>query len=659
MEEQENVYVEGEEGSGRCQNGCCRVSLPQPKRPLSPVDYQKHEVLECFPCYYEATWPLQKLPFLTWLLRYNLRWLISDVIAGLTVGLMVVPQALAYANIANLPPSYGLYSAFMGCFVYVLFGTSKDITLGPTAILSLLTASLTEGCGDQEQRIVCALSLTFISGAIQLAVGILNLGFLVDFIPVPVISGFTSAAALTIALGQVKHLLGISAGRSVVDAIRDIFLHLKYTNGWDFLLGMCCIALVLSLKLVKTFADKAADKRKGRLKWPVLAVYKVIWLICTARNAVVVCLAGITGFLLTLDPRWADVSPITLINSSHSAMPSLHLPNPTPQICSTLGIGIIMAPLISFLESIAIAKAFARKGGYKVEPSQELVAIGMCNLASSFVGSYPVTGSFSRTAVNAQSGVRTPAAGILTGTIVLFALWLLSDAFHYIPSASLAAIIIAAVLPVVDLPIVWRIIKLKVIDVVPWMFSFFLTLFLGIEYGVPIAMGVYLLILLYRHARPRHQVTIYGKTVVVTMNGGWTYPGVNYILKRVSFEVTSTNHSDRERTNLMVFDCTAMPEIDFTIVQELRAACEDLQHLRISVGIVGAQPQVREVLDKAQIKDLFFYDTLSEVSLATIGNTEDTHLLSQPLRGMVRSNSYSVASGGGGGGDNSIQKGSV
>ncbi len=105
MEEQENVYVEGEGGSGRCQNGCCRVSLPQPKRPLSPVDYQKHEVLECFPCYYEATWPLQKLPFLTWLLRYNLRWLISDVIAGLTVGLMVVPQALAYANIANLPPS--------------------------------------------------------------------------------------------------------------------------------------------------------------------------------------------------------------------------------------------------------------------------------------------------------------------------------------------------------------------------------------------------------------------------------------------------------------------------------------------------------------------------------------------------------------------------
>ncbi|XP_041379527.1 LOW QUALITY PROTEIN: sodium-independent sulfate anion transporter-like, partial [Gigantopelta aegis] len=252
---------------------------------------------------------------------------ISDVIAGLTVGLMVVPQALAYASIAGLPLQYGLYSSFMGVFVYTFFGTSKDVTLGPTAILSLLTASVINSNANEnnlEANVPMAVLLTLLSGLIQFTLGILNLGFLIEFIPLPVISGFTSAAAITIAMGQVQHLLGIHG-----------------TN-------------------------------------------------ITVRRPFIYCLYDTARYIT----HWKK-----------------------------LGVGVIVAPLIGFLESIAIGKAFARQNKYSINPTQELIAIGLSNVASCFVGSYPVTGSFSR----------------------------------YIPKTALSAIIIAAVLYMVDIRIVYKI----------------------------------------------------------------------------------------------------------------------------------------------------------------------------------------------------------
>jgi len=330
---------------------------------------------------------------------------------------MVVPQGLAYASIANLPPRYGLFSAFMGCFVYVFFGTSKDVTLGPTAIVSLLTASLTYDCGpdieDYDSRIPCAVALTFFSGVIQLFLGVLNLGFLVDFIPVPVISGFTSAAAITIAVGQLKHLMGIKdVRRDFHYAIYDLCRNITETKVGDLVLGILCIILVVFLKLFKTHNTRL-QQQKGKLSWMQRIAFKFLWLLCTARNAVVVLIAAVIGYTLSIQPWFSN--QITLIQYNESIMPDFEVPDLSIETCQDLGLGILIAPLISFLESIAIAKAFARQEGYKVEPSQELIALGACNLASSFVGSYPVTGSFSRTAVNAQSGVRTPAAGIITG----------------------------------------------------------------------------------------------------------------------------------------------------------------------------------------------------------------------------------------------------
>jgi sodium-independent sulfate anion transporter 11 len=468
-----------------------RPSLPEPKRRDVPLSHNQYELQECFPCVYKPLhyFLLDRLPFLRWLLRYNVRWLVADVVAGLTVGLMVVPQALAYAKIANLRLKYGLYTAFMGCFIYTLFGTSKDITLGPTAILSLLTATLTESCNPNptapycDDCVPCALTLTLFTGLVQLVLGLLSLGFLVDFIPLPIISGFTSAAAITIAVGQIHSLLGLSHNvrRRFYLTIYDLFHYITEVKAGDIVFGCLCISLVVFLKYFKVHIESVKEKKREHHEQTMTgkAAFKFLWLFCTARNAVVVMIGALVGYTLTTQ-SWFD-GQLSLILDEEFSLPQPQPPNITTQSIKEIGIGIAVAPFISFLESIAIAKAFARKDGYKVEPSQELVAIGIANVVSSFFSSYPVTGSFSRTAVNNQSGVRTPAAGIITGTVVLLAIALLSQFFHYIPKAALSAIIIAAVLPMVDIRIFYKIFKIKVLDDVPLVVAFLFTLILGIE----------------------------------------------------------------------------------------------------------------------------------------------------------------------------------
>lgn len=222
------------------------------------------------------------VPITRWLPNYSCGSLLRDIIAGLTVGLMVVPQGLAYATIADLPPQYGLYSAYIGCFVYCVFGGSKDVTLGPTAIMSLMVNRFAKG------EPLHAIALTLYCGIAQVLLGALRLGFVVRFISLPVISGFVSAAAITIGFGQVKSLLGLKhIPREFIPNVIGTFKHIKETNPWDLLLGSCCIVVLLLLK------------RLNRIKWHedehVTTLQQVcrkfLWLLSTARNALVVLLA--------------------------------------------------------------------------------------------------------------------------------------------------------------------------------------------------------------------------------------------------------------------------------------------------------------------------------------------------------------------------------
>ncbi|KAK3091412.1 hypothetical protein FSP39_019726 [Pinctada imbricata] len=543
-----------------------------------------------------------KFPITKWLPRYNLRDLQCDFIAGLTVGLTVIPQGLAYAKIANLPPQYGLYSAFMGCFVYCFLGTSKDITLGPTAIMSLMTATF--AVSPVKDDPTYAILLCLMTGIVQFLMGVLHLGILVNFISYPVINAFTSAAAITIAFGQVKGILGLkNIPRDFPNAVYETFKHIGETRIPDMILGLVCLVILFVLKKIRQIKWKD-EENSDPTACTKIARY-IVWLSGTAANAIVVIsAAGVAAAFISEGKN----DTLTITGNLKSGVPpfkppdfSLHDGNTTytaGNILSSMGSGLGIVPLLGLVELIAIGKAFARQNNYKIKPSQELIAIGVANIISSFVSSYPVTGSFSRTAVNSQSGVRTPASGIFTGALILLALYVLTPLFYYIPKAALSAVIISAVIQMVDYKIVMTLWRVNKIDLLPHVVTFVASLAIGIEYGILIGIALSLIILLYPIARPDIQVDNIGVTVVKPEHG-LLFPAIEYVQERVLKE----NEADG-RSNSVVIDCSQVTAVDYTTIQGIMDLILDFERRKAKLVFASLPAKVLHHLQDADIPHL-------------------------------------------------------
>uniref|UniRef100_A0A8C2BCM4 Sodium-independent sulfate anion transporter n=1 Tax=Cyprinus carpio TaxID=7962 RepID=A0A8C2BCM4_CYPCA len=523
-------------------------------------------------------------PILTWLPRYNLTWLKMDLIAGLTVGLTTVPQALAYAEVAGLPVQYGLYSAFMGGFIYCIFGTSKDITLGPTAIMSLLCSEYIGG--DP----VFAVVLTLLCGIIQAGMALLRLGFLLDFISHPVIKGFTCAAAVTIGFSQVKNILGLK------EIPQQFFLQVYYTfhkipeaRVGDVILGLCCLFFLVMLTLMKNSLGSSEDEI-------------FIHISCVAvRNALVVIAA--TGVAYSAEVTGHHF--FTLTGKTAKGLP----PFKTPPLSETvangtvitfsvfsqdLGGGLAVIPLMGVLESIAIAKAFSSKNNYRIDANQELFAIGLTNIMGSFVSAYPVTGSFGRTAVNSQTGVCSPAGGIVTGVIVLLSLAFLMPLFYYIPKASLAAVIICAVSPMIDFRVPVQLWRVKRLDLLPFLVTFVVS-FWEVQYGIVGGVVVSGFMLLYIVARPKVKVSDHG-VLLLELDSGLNFPVTEHLSRLVYKHAL---HVSPPRC--LVLDCAHVSSIDFTVVHELTELLKQFELRGVSMIFAGLKPSLLKVLLSADL----------------------------------------------------------
>lgn len=560
-------------------------------------------------CSYETL--KKRLPILQWLPKYSIQWLQLDFIAGLTVGLTVVPQSLAYAEIAELPVQYGLYSSFMGCFVYCLLGTSKDVTLGPTAIMSLLV------CYYASQDPIYAVLLTFLSGCIQLAMGILQLGFLVDFISYPVIKGFTSAAALTIGFGQVKNVLGLrEVPQEFFQQVYYTFKYIPQTSVGDVTLGLICILLLVLLSMMK----KHSHKTQQEVSLFARACSAVVGFSATARNALVVVSAGLVAYAFDVTGH----QPFDLTGRTAEGLPPFQLPKFSEVVSNTtvtfsnivteIGAGLAVIPLMGLLESIAIAKSFGSQNDYRIDPNQELLAIGLTNFLGSFVSSYPVTGSFGRTAVNSQTGVCTPAGGLVTGTIVLLSLAFLTPLFFYIPKAALAAVIICAVAPMFDLKIALTLWKVKKLDVLPFFATFFLCLW-EIQYGILFGIGISGIILLYNVARPRVTVSDHG-ILVVHLQSGMNFPAVEHVSDLI-YENALAAFPPRS----VVLDCTHICYIDYTVVNGLRDLLLKFQNKRVSLVFSNMQREILKVLLAAHLNEFSYWDNVDDAVQNIAGRT--------------------------------------
>uniref|UniRef100_A0A3B4AV92 STAS domain-containing protein n=1 Tax=Periophthalmus magnuspinnatus TaxID=409849 RepID=A0A3B4AV92_9GOBI len=544
---------------------------------------------------------LSWLPILTWLPQYNLKWLKMDVLAGLTVGLTTVPQALAYADVAGLPVQFGLYSAFMGGFIYMLLGTSKDVTLGPTAIMSLLCFSVV---GGEPHR---AVLLSLLCGLIQATMGLLRLGFLLDFISYPVIKGFTCAAAITIGFGQVKNILGLRGVPSqFVLEFYYTFAKIPEARVGDVVLGLVCLTFLITLTVMKRTLPEDNAPTISRV------ARKLIWTVATMRNALVVIGASVVSF--SWETYGYDVFTIT--GKTAQGLPPF-TPPPTSdttangtnvtfgEMVEDFGGGLAVIPFMGLLESIAIAKAFGSQNGYRIVANQELLAIGLTNIMGSFVSAYPVTGSFGRTAVNSQTGVCTPAGGIITSAVVLLSLAFLMPAFYYIPKASLAAVIICAVAPMADYKVVMKMWKIYKRDLLPFGVTFFVS-FWEVQYGIIAGIAVSGALLLYNTARPKIKI-FDNDTLVLELRGEVSFPASDYLSNFIH-----TNALPASSPRSVVLDCHHVSGIDYTVVNELSDLLRQFKLQGVRLVFARLEPSVLKVLLAADVKGLRYTDSVEE-----------------------------------------------
>lgn len=415
------------------------------------------------------------LSFLGWVTTYKKSYFIKDLLAGLTVGIVLVPQGMAYAMIAGLPPVHGLYAALFPVLAYAFLGTSRKIAVGPVAMDSLLVAV---GLGTLaitgvENYIKMAVVLVLMVGVIQLVLGVLRMGFLVNFLSKPVISGFTSAAAIIIILSQLKHLLGISVvGSNKVHQLAiNIFYAIDETNWFDLGIGLLGIILLVALK-----------------KWNN-----------NVPGILIIVIVGILAvYMLPL-----EYYAIELVGYVPKGLPEITIPSINfKDVQQLLPIASALA-LVGYLEAISIGKSLEDKSGEEtINANQELIALGTSNMIGSFFQAYPVTASFSRSAINYDAGARTNLAGVFSVALVVLTLLFLTPVFQYLPNAILASIIMVSVFGLIDVSYTKALWKNRRDEFVVLSITFFITLFVGITEGILVGVLCSLLLMVYRTSKP-------------------------------------------------------------------------------------------------------------------------------------------------------------
>ncbi|GJJ73947.1 solute carrier family 26 (sodium-independent sulfate anion transporter), member 11 [Entomortierella parvispora] len=442
----------------------------------------------------------ERFPIIKWLPKYNRGWALKDIIAGVTVGLIVVPQGMSYAKVAGLPVQHGLYSAYIGALFYCFMGTSKDLTIGPTAVISLITGELVaQLTGKLSPAEVAGISCLVV-GLLTLIMGVLRLGIILDFFPTTVLVGYTTGAAVTIIIQQIPNWIGvpnINNRAPVYTIIITMFKAIKTLSWLDLVFGLVSMFILIAVGL--------SVDRWGRGRFS-------IQMIKISRFFIVTVLATALSYAVNKNaphnPKTGAIIPkISILQTVPKGLPSPNVPSVSSDILSDIAPKLAAITLATILEHIAIGKAFARRNRYQIDSNQELLTLGLANVTASFFGAYAVTGSFSRSAVKFQCGVKTPIAGLVTGALVLLAIFFLTPLFFWIPNAALSAVIMVAVATLVSPPqVFYQFFKVNLWDFLSSQIALWVTIFVSVEAGIAAAVGFSLLVLLFRVARPNFHV---------------------------------------------------------------------------------------------------------------------------------------------------------
>lgn len=513
-------------------------------------DYKDYLTLHSVKNYFVSLFPI-----INWLPHYNLQWFIQDLIAGITVGCVLVPQSMSYAQLATLPPQYGLYSSFIGAYIYSFFATSKDVCIGPVAVMSLETAKVIARVmekypeGTIEAPII-ATTLALLCGAIALGIGLLRLGFLVELISLNAVAGFMTGSALNIVTGQVPGLMGynskVNTRTSTYKVIIETLKHLPDTT-LDAVFGLIPLFILYFWKWwCNSMGPKLTDKyfplnSRANYFWKKFYFYAQ-----AGRNGIIIIIFTAISFGVTKGKTKAErkISILGTVPKGLREVGAIKVPD---GLAANIAPELPASIIVLLLEHIAISKSFGRVNDYKVVPDQELIAIGVTNLIGTFFNAYPATGSFSRSALKAKCNVKTPFSGVISGSCVLLALYCLTGAFYYIPKATLCAVIIHAVSDLIaSYHVSWNFFQTNPLDFVSFITTVFICVFSSIENGIYFAMCWSCAMLLLKVAFPAGQF-LGSVDVAEVVEGDIVNEDVVFTQHNDS-NLSSSNSSDNEFT---------------------------------------------------------------------------------------------------------------
>ena len=543
------------------------------------------------------------LPILDWGRRYDRETLTSDLTAAVIVTIMLIPQSLAYALLAGLPPEMGLYASILPLVAYAIFGTSKVLAVGPVAVVSLMTAAAIGNLGleSSAEYALAATTLAFLSGLVLLVMGFFRLGFLANFLSHPVIAGFITASGMIIAASQLKHILGIEAsGHDLVDLTLSIGTHLFETNVITLLIGGSATAFLFWV-------------RKG-LK-PLLIGFGF-----RPRLADIIAKAGpVAAVAATTLVTWSfDLADrgVSIVGAVPEGLPPLSMPSFDLDIWQSLAGAAVLISIIGFVESVSVAQTLAAKRRQRIIPDQELIGLGSANMAAAFSGGYPVTGGFARSVVNFDAGAETPAAGAFTAVGIALATLALTPLLYFLPNAALAATIIVAVLSLVDFSILKRTWTYSKADFTAVVATMILTLGFGVEIGVASGVALSILLFLYKTSRPhiaevglvpgtehfrnikRHEVLTEPAILSLRVDGSLYFANARYLEDLIDDRVAA-DHCLKH----VILMCSAVNEIDSSALESLEAINLRLRDRDVTFHLSEVKGPVMDRLKRTHFLD--------------------------------------------------------
>lgn len=544
-------------------------------------------------------------PILTWAPTYTRHSLGADLMAAVIVTIMLIPQSLAYALLAGLPAEVGLYASIAPLLIYAVFGTSRTLAVGPVAVVSLMTAAAVGQLAAQgtAEYLGAAIALAVLSGLMLLAMGVLRLGFIANFLSHPVISGFISASAILIAVGQLPGLIGLpSQGHTLIDTLLGLARQLNQINPATLAIGL--FALIF-LWLSRT-----------RLKPALLHLG-----LRNGAATVILRAAPVAAVALTTIAAWAfDLQRhgVAIVGDIPAGLPMPALPPLDPALWQAILLPAALISLVGYVETISVAQTLAAKRRQRIDPDQELIALGASNIGAGLSGGFPVTGGFARSVVNFDAGAETPAAGAFTALGMALATLLLTPLLYHLPKATLAATIIVAVLGLVDIAAIRRVWASSRADFAAMATTILLTLLIGVEVGIASGVALSILLHLYRTSRPhvavigqvqgtehfrnvlRHRVLTVPDVLALRIDEALYFPNARF-LEDTLLGAVAENKAIRH----IVLNCVAVNDIDTSAVESLEATNHRLQDAGVSLHLAEVKGPVMDRLRRTHfLQDL-------------------------------------------------------